>query len=132
MTLEERAALAAEWRKKLHNCCAGVAMALADQTELTQEQMRMLSSGFAGGIGGMTDGSCGALVGAVMAAGMHKRGEGTMPAARQISALFRERCGSTICREIKGIGTGTVLCRCEDCVDNAVRIYCEVVGTDDD
>ena len=27
------------------------------------------------------------------------------------------------CRDLKGIGTGKVLCPCDDCVRNAVRAY---------
>ena len=36
------------------------------------------------------------------------------------AAPFAELCGATICRDLKGIGTGKVLCSCEDCVRNAV------------
>ena len=127
MTVEEHVTLAAQWRLKLHNCCTGVLLGLADQAGLADEQLRALGSGFAGGIGGTLDGSCGALVGAVMIAGLRRDGQGTMPDARRISSLFKERCGSTICREIKGVGTGKALCSCEDCVKNAVRAYFEAV-----
>ena len=38
---------------------------------------------------------------------------------------FKELCGATICRDIKGIDTGKVLCSCEDCVRNATEIVAE-------
>jgi hypothetical protein len=31
--------------------------------------------------------------------------------------------GAVICKELKGIETGKVLCACEDCVKNAVHAY---------
>ena len=36
--------------------------------------------------------------------------------------------GAVICRELKGLGAGTVLCSCDDCVRNAVESYQEVMG----
>ena len=131
MTVEEHASLAALWRLKKHNCCQGVLLGLADQTGLDEAQLCALGSGFAGGIGGTLDGTCGALIGAVMAAGLRRNGEKTMPDARAVTQKFRERCGALSCRDIKGVDTGTVLCPCEECVKNAVRAYCEVVGLED-
>ena len=51
-----------------------------------------------------------------------------MSASRTILPRFKELCvGATICRELKGIGTGKVLCSCENCVRNAVKAVCEVL-----
>ena len=62
----------------------------------------------------------GALVGAVMVAGMLTDGQGTGRYAREILLGFRERCGATICKDLKGVETGKVLCPCTECVRNAV------------
>ena len=35
-------------------------------------------------------------------------------------ARFKERCGATVCGDLKGVQTGVVLCPCPDCVRNAV------------
>ena len=50
-----------------------------------------------------------ALVGAVMVAGMLTDGQGTGRYAREILLGFRERCGATICKDLKGVETGKVL-----------------------
>ena len=36
--------------------------------------------------------------------------------------------GATICRELKGVGTGKVLCSSENCVRNAIRAASEAIG----
>ena len=41
---------------------------------------------------------------------------------------FREKCGSTICRELKGVDTGKILCTCPDCICNGVEVVREVLG----
>ena len=32
-------------------------------------------------------------------------------------------CGATVCKDLKGLETGKVLCPCDDCVRNAVTAY---------
>ena len=128
MTIEERAEYAANLKENgLCNCCQAVLTALQDQTGLQAETLMPLGSGFAVGMGNM-EATCGALIGAVLAAGMKLGGQGTVRYARRLSDSFRERCGATICKELKGAGTGTVLCPCSDCVRNAVRCYGEIFG----
>ena len=62
----------------------------------------------------------GALIGAVMTAGILTDGKGTPAVSRQLVAGFQEKCGATICKDLKGIETGRVLCSCPECVRNAV------------
>ncbi len=104
------------------NCCQAVTGAITEDPLLHQA-----ASGFGGGMGNM-NGVCGALVGAVIAAGIRTEGAGTTRYSRQIQESFRQRCGAIICRELKGIDTGTVLCPCEDCVRNGVRAYQDIFG----
>ena len=40
----------------------------------------------------------------------------------------RMELGATICRELKGVGTGKVLCSCENCIRNAIRAASEAIG----
>ena len=128
MTIEERAELGAQLKKKC-NCCQAALLALADQTGLSEEQIMQLGSGFGSGMGNM-EGTCGALVGAGMAAGFKLRQKSTTPYTRQISENFRDRCGAILCKDLKGRDTGKVLCACDECVRNAVRAYGEIVGID--
>ncbi|MBQ6518977.1 MAG: C_GCAxxG_C_C family protein [Anaerolineaceae bacterium] len=120
LTIEERAV---ELRgRRICNCCQAVTAALTEDPQLIQA-----SAGFGGGMGN-TQGVCGALVGAVIAAGIKTEGSGTTRYAKLIQERFRERSGAIICRELKGLDTGKVLCSCEDCVRNAVRSFQEIMN----
>lgn len=118
MTIEERAARAVEL-KASYNCAQAVVLSYADKLPLEEETLKKLAAGYGGGMGCM-EGTCGALVGAVMVAGMLTDGQGTGRYAREILLGFRERCGATICKDLKGVETGKVLCPCTECVRNAV------------
>lgn len=118
MTTTERQEYAARLKREM-NCCQAVVRAFADTLPLDEATLSGIASGFGSGMGTM-EGSCGALVGAVMVAGLRSNGVGTAALSRKILPRFKELCGATICRELKGIGTGKVLCSCEDCVRNAV------------
>ena len=128
MDSEERAELGAVLKRKC-NCCQAVLLALADQTGLGEDQLLQLGSGFGSGMGNM-EGTCGALVGAGMAAGFKLRENSTTRYTRQISENFRDRCGAVLCKDLKGRDTGNALCSCEDCVRSAIRAYSEIVGID--
>ena len=118
MTIEERAARAVELKASC-NCAQAVVLSYADKLPLEEETLKKLAAGYGGGMGCM-EGTCGALVGAVMVAGMLTDGQGTGRYAREILLGFRERCGATICKDLKGVETGKVLCPCTECARNAV------------
>ena len=126
MTTAERQAYAAKLKREM-NCCQAVVRAFADTVSLDEATLTSLAAGFGSGMGTM-EGSCGALVGAVMVAGLRTGGNGTMALSRRILPRFRELCGATICRELKGVDTGKPLCSCEDCVRNAVLAAAEALG----
>ena len=104
------------------NCCQVVTAVLTQDPGLFQA-----ASGFGGGMGNGR-GPCGALVGAVMAAGKATQGQKTTGVSRRISERFQELSGSLICSELKGRDTGVMLCSCEDCIRNAIRAYEEVMN----
>ena len=126
MTIEERAARAVELKAGC-NCAQAVVLSYADKLPLEEETLKKLAAGYGGGMGCM-EGTCGALVGAVMAAGMLTDGQGTGRYAREILLGFRERCGATICKDLKGVETGKVLCPCTECVRNAVLAAAAALG----
>ena len=128
MTLEERAELAAELKSSGEcNCSQAVTKVLADQTTLTEEQLRQISSGFAAGMGNM-EATCGAMIGAAMIAGLKTEGKGAVMATKKIQEEFQRRCGALKCKDLKAITDGKPLCACDDCVRNAVMIYGEFMG----
>lgn len=126
MTIEERAARAVELKAGC-NCAQAVALAFADALPLDEATLMKLAAGYGAGMGCM-EATCGALVGAVMAAGLMTDGQGTGRMARAALADFQDRCGATICKDLKGIATGTVLCPCTECVRNAVLAAGEALG----
>ena len=126
-TLEERMEYAAK-RKKEMNCCQAVLVAFSDRLGKSEDELLRLGSGFGSGMATM-EGTCGALVGAIMVSSLLSPEGEARGNSRAIMSRFKELCGATICRELKGIGTGKVLCSCEDCVRNAVRAAGEALKT---
>ncbi len=128
MTLDERMDYGAR-RKKEMNCCQAVLVAFADRLGKGEDDLLRLGSGFGSGMATM-EGTCGALVGAIMVSSLLSAEGEARNNSRAIMSRFKELCGgATICRDLKGIETGKVLCSCEDCVRNAVRAAGETLKT---
>lgn len=126
MTLEERAETGAQLKRTM-NCCQAVLMAFADKLGKGEDELMRLGSGFGSGMGTM-EGTCGALVGAIMVSSLVSDPGVTRPNSRAIMSRFKELSGATICRDLKGIDTGKILCSCEDCVRNAIRAVGEITA----
>lgn len=132
MTKKEKAI---ELHDKRFNCCQAVACAFAEEIGMDEATLFKIGEGFGLGMGCM-DGTCGALSGAIMLAGL-KNSDGNLDApatkadtykiSKEILNRFREKCGGTICRELKGVDTGKLLCTCPDCITNAVEVVEEVL-----
>ncbi len=115
--------------KRSCNCCQAVLLAMADKLPLDEKELLAIGSGFGSGMGCLKA-TCGALCGASIAAGMlNTTGRPTSMLTRQILAEFEQRCGATVCGDLKGAGTGKPLCSCEDCCRNAVLALESVIGT---
>ena len=128
MTIEERAEYAAELKATGQcNCTQAVLKAFEDKLPVNSEELMKLTAGFAAGMGCM-ESTCGALIGAVMTAGVLTEGKGTPRFSREILQKFSEKSGATICKELKGAETGKVLCECPECVRNAVLALGETLG----
>ena len=128
MTLDERMEYGAR-RKKEMNCCQAVLVAFADKLGKSEDDLLRLGSGFGSGMATM-EGTCGALVGAIMVSSLLSAEGEARNNSRAIMSRFKELCGgATICRDLKGIETGKMLCSCEDCVRNAVLSAGEALKT---
>ena len=128
MTLNERAEKAVEMKLSgKYNCAQAVTTALADQTSLSEEQLKQISAGFCAGMGNL-EATCGALIGAGMITGLKTEGQGTLGLTRQIQEEFARRCGALKCKDLKAMTDGKPLCPCEDCVRNAVLVFGETFG----
>lgn len=127
MTIEKRADIAAELKATGQcNCTQSVLKVFEDKIDVAPEELSKLASGFAAGMGCM-ESTCGALIGAVMIAGMITDGKGTPRYSKDLVKKFNDKCGATICKDLKGITTGKVICECPDCVRNAVISLGEVI-----
>ncbi len=129
MTIEKRSDIAANLKATGQcNCTQSVLKVFEDKINIAPEGLSKLSAGFAAGMGCM-ESTCGALIGAVMVAGMITDGKGTPRYSKELVSKFNDKCGATICKDLKGITTGKVLCECPDCVRNAVISLGEVIDS---
>ena len=128
MNIKERAAQAAAWKAAGQcNCAQAVLKAFEDKLPVDADTLMKLGAGYAAGMGCM-ESTCGALIGAVMVAGAATDGKGTPRISKELLQNFQEKCGATICKDLKGVETGAPLCPCPQCVHNAVLALGEVLG----
>lgn len=113
---------AVEYRHNGHNCSQAVAHAIAEKHGLDADLAVKLTAGFGAGMGN-AEGSCGALSAAILMSSMMNEGPEAKSNARNITGKFMEMSGAVVCKELKGIETGKVLCPCDDCVRNAMRAF---------
>lgn len=116
---------AVELKHKGNNCCQAVLLAFSDELDIPQDTLKKLGAAFGVGMGCM-EATCGALCAAQMIEGLlNYSGKPLLRDAAGILGEFTEKCGASVCKELKGRETGVVLCECDDCVRNAVSILQE-------
>ena len=124
---------------KGYNCAQAVACTYCDLVGVEEETMFRMTEGLGLGMGCM-EGTCGAVSGACVLAGM-KCSSGNLEKpdskaasyklSKEIVQQFEERTGAVACRELKGIETGKVLCTCAECIRNAAAITEKVLFTEE-
>ncbi len=120
---------------KGYNCAQAVLCAYADLYGLDEKTAYKIAEGFGSGMGGMGD-TCGAVTAAFMLLGL-KNSSGivgdkstrpdTYKKIRQTAQAFKEKGGSTVCRELKGEG-GRPVYPCPDCIRTAAEIFERMAG----
>lgn len=135
LDLEACKAQAAAYHKQGFNCAQAVACSLAPALGFDTDSAFRILEGFGAGMGGMTE-TCGAVSGAVMAlsqvesTGRDQIGSKakTYRLSRELSARFASTNGSTVCRELKGIGTEAGALRsCPGCIDDAIDLAVDIL-----
>jgi len=122
INVEEIAEIAVKYKHEGNNCAQSVLLALKELTNLKEDELLKLGSGFGVGFGSM-EATCGALIAANMILGLTGDGKPKkMFESRDMLHDFYNLSGATICRDLKGVDTGKVLCSCDDCVRNAVKV----------
>ena len=128
--MSERVKLADELHRKGYSCSQSVAVACADLVDVPKEFLFKATEGFGAGMGTM-DGVCGALTGGLLIAGLQnstgnlvtpKSKVATMKISKAMLNSFREKCGALICRDLKGVDTGKMICSCPDCIKHGVEV----------
>lgn len=115
---------------KGYNCAQAVACTYSDLVGLDEETVFRLTEALGAGMGNM-ESTCGAVSGACILAGL-KNSSGNLEKpdskassyklSREILDEFKTQNGSVVCRELKGVGTGTVLRPCAECIKDAARL----------
>lgn len=131
----DRVQKALENHKEGMNCCQAVACAFADALGADEDLVFAMSEGFGAGMGGM-ECTCGAVSGAVLVAGLKNSSKDrknpvtkgkTYQLSKAIVKEFREKNGSVICKELKGVGTGKILRSCDGCIEDAARLTQQIL-----
>lgn len=122
-----------------YNCAQAVACTYCDLIGMDETVMFKLTEALGAGMGGM-EGTCGAVSGACILAGM-KTSTGNLEKpdskgasyklSREILKQFKEQNTSVTCRELKGVGTGKVLRACDDCIKDAAAIAEKVLFSEE-
>lgn len=128
-----------ENHKKKYNCSQAVACAFCDLVGTEEKAMFQIMEGYGLGMGGM-EGTCGAVCGAIAILGM-KNSTGNLENAdskastyklsKQLVDSFKEKNGSVICRELKGVDTKEPLRSCDGCIEDAALILEEILTKQD-
>ena len=121
--MESKVNEAAQRKMCGYNCAQAVACTYCRLADMDEETAKNLAQGFAVGMGGSMEATCGALIGAVMALGVIKNNpQETMQGARRIISKFKEQNGTVVCKELKGVTDGVVKRECIDCVKDAAAL----------
>ena len=127
--MTERAERAQQLHNQGFNCAQAVVCAYCDQFGLDEETACKVAEGFGLGMGIME--VCGALTGAFMLAGMRGSkgvahpGETkaqTYMSTKALAAAFKEKNGTYLCRELKGVTDGNVRRSCPGCIEDACAL----------
>jgi C_GCAxxG_C_C family probable redox protein len=134
--MTDRVEKAMEYHARGYNCCQAVVCAFGDKTGLCQTDAFKVSEAL--GFGDSDSyGTCGAVTGMALVMGMASSTgnlekpdskAATYQKTRALNAQFREKNGSTICRELKGMDTGEPLRSCSGCIQDAVELLSKYFG----
>ena len=127
--MTERAEQALRLHDKGYNCAQAVVCAYCYRFGLDEETAYKMAEGFGLGMGLMD--TCGALTGAFMLAGLRgskgtahpgeTKGQ-TYKTTKMLAAAFREKNGTYLCRELKGVADGKVRRSCPGCIEDACAL----------
>ena len=102
-SIEERAAAAYELKATGKcNCSQSVVKVFQDKLPVGEDTLMKLTAGYAAGMGCM-ESTCGALIGAVMVAGILTDGKATPRISKELLQKFEAKCGACARRGFSGL-----------------------------
>lgn len=128
--MSEKTEKAIAYHKKGYNCAQSVLCTYCDRCGVEEAEAFRMAEGFGLGMGNM-EGTCGALTGAFMAVGLinsdgnleePRSKKDTYRKIRELYNVFKEKNGSVICKELKGVDGGAPLRSCDGCIEDAAQI----------
>lgn len=132
--MTERAERAQQLHNQGYNCAQAVVCAYCDQFGLDEETAYRMAEGFGLGMGLME--VCGALSAAFMLTGVQGSKGTAYPGAtkgqtykttKALAAAFKEKNGTYLCRELKGVTDGKVRRPCSGCIEDACNLIEEIL-----
>ena len=117
------------------NCAQAVVCNYCDLFGVDKKTAFQMAEAFGAGMGSM-EYTCGAVSGLLMLLGL-KNSSGTTEnltkastykLAKELINKFKEKNGSVICAELKGLKTGKVLRPCSGCIADACEIFEELIN----
>ncbi|MFR5602232.1 MAG: C-GCAxxG-C-C family protein [Lachnospiraceae bacterium] len=134
-TPNSRVEAALNYHKRGFNCAQSVVCAFSDLAGMEEETLFKISEGLGLGMGGM-EGTCGAISAAALLSGLkNSTADLEKPNSKAVSykdaktciSNFKQKNGSVVCKDLKGVETGAVLRSCDGCIEDAVRIIEETL-----
>ncbi len=126
----DRVKRADELHKQGYNCAQAVACAYCDLFNADEKEVFRMMEAYGLGMGDMKC-TCGAVSAMVALAGLKnsdadldapKTKGSTYKIAKELTKAFREKNGSVICADLKGVETGEPLRSCKGCIEDAAKI----------
>ena len=127
--MTERQQRAQELHGKGYNCAQSVACAYCDLVGLDEQTAYKMAEGFGLGMGVMD--MCGALTGVKGSAGIEAPGTTkaqTYQQTREMANAFKEKNGTYLCCELKGVADGNVRRSCPGCIEDACALVEKMLG----
>ena len=131
MTRQE---IAAALHNQGYNCAQAVACAFSDILNADADTIYRIAEAFGGGMGNNLS-VCGAVSAAVMIAGLVSSNgineptnkKATYELSAKFTEAFKEKNGSVICCELKGVNSDAPLRSCPGCIEDAVTLLEQII-----
>lgn len=119
-----------------YNCSQAVAYAFKDIVDIDEKTLFKVSEGFGTGMGSL-ESVCGAISGGTIILGLLNSTANlespdskakTLALSKELVTKFKEKNGTIICKELKGVQTSRPLRSCPDCIKDAIELLESIIN----